>query len=140
VGQSMTTPTNIPGDTLFLGGPASTSIGGTLDVFNATQSLATALASGDTAGIQAAYNDLKAINDHVTEAVTQLGGWESGINAQQATLTSINANLTTVQSSVQSVNMSAAITNLDQASVSQQATLAAMSKMSNQTNLFSLIG
>jgi flagellar hook-associated protein 3 FlgL len=140
VGQNATTPTNIPGDTLFLGGAAPASIGGSGDVFNATQSLATALASGDTAGIQTAYNDLKAINDHVTEAVTQLGSWESGINAQEATLTSINTNLQTVQSSVQSVSMSAAITNLDQASLSQQATLSAMSKMSSQTNLFSLIG
>ena len=135
VGASATTPTNMPGDTLFMGGPAATQQGTATDLFAVTQSLSTALKAGNTADIQTAYNDLKAISGNINGAITQLGAWESGIADLKTNLTSLNANLTTVQNSVQSVNYASVITQFTQATNAQEATLATMAKV-NAKSLF----
>ncbi len=135
VGASATTPTNIPGDTLFLGGAAPGSYGSSLDLFNAAKSLSQALTSGNTAGIQTAYDNLKAISDHVNNAITQIGGWSGGITDLKSSLTAVNANLQAVQDTVQGVDYTTAITGFQKESIVQQASLSVMAKV-NKVNLF----
>jgi flagellar hook-associated protein 3 FlgL len=138
VGASATTPTNVPGDTLFLGGNAATPgvYGGNLDLFNATKSLSLALQPpSNAANIQTAYTNLKSISDHINNVVTSLGGWQNGISQIKASLTSLNANLASVQNSVQAVDYPTAITGFTKENVAQQATLQTMAKL-NKVNLF----
>ena len=135
VGASATSATNMPGDTLFMGGPAATSQGTATDLFAVTQSLSTALRAGNTADIQTAYNDLKAISGNINGDITKLGAIESGITDLKTNLTSLNANLTSVQTSVQSVNYATVITQFTQETNAQQATLATMAKV-NAKSLF----
>jgi flagellar hook-associated protein 3 FlgL len=138
VGASATTPTNVPGDTLFLGGNAATPgvYGGSLDLFNATKSLSLALQPpSNTANMQAAYTNLKAISDHINNVVTSLGGLQNGITSIKTSLSDLNANMTSVQNSVQAVDYPTAITGFTQENVAQQATLQTMAKL-NKVNLF----
>jgi flagellar hook-associated protein 3 FlgL len=137
VGATATTPTNLPGDTFFMGGAAAApgTYGGPLDLFNATKSLSLALSTNNTAGIQTAYDNLKAISDHVNNSITQLGGWQSGIDALKSSLSAINSNLQAVQDTVQGVNYPDAITGFTQESTAQQASLKVMSKL-NTYSLF----
>lgn len=137
VGPGQTVASNLPGDTLFLGGDAATAgtYGGALDIFNVTKTLSQAITAGNSAGIQAAYADLQQISTHVNTMITSLGGWQNGITSLKTSLTAINSNLSAVQNSVQGVNLPDAITGFTASSTAQQATLSVMAKM-NSKNLF----
>jgi flagellar hook-associated protein 3 FlgL len=135
VGPAQNTATNIPGDTLFLGGAAPGSYGSSLDLFNVTKSLSQAITAGNTTAITSAYNNLQQISTHVNSVIASLGGWQNGISSLKTDLTAINSNLTAVQSSVQSVDYPTAITGYTTSSIAQQATLSIMAKM-NAHNLF----
>ncbi len=135
VGASATTATNIAGDTLFLGGAAPGAYGGNLDLFNATKSLSQALTAGNTANIQAAYDNLKAISSHLNDSITHLGGLQNSIDNIRTSLADINTNLKAVQDTVQGVDYPSAITGFTQEGTAQSATLSVMAKISSR-NLF----
>jgi len=133
--STATVSTNIPGSTLFFGpgGPGSAT-----DLLAQTTALRDALNSNNTAGIQTAYNNLKAISDRINVSVADLGDRENGITALDNGMTTYNQTLTTQQSSIASVDYPTAITQLNQSSVAEQATLATMAK-SNAKTLFDYI-
>lgn len=135
VGASATTHTNLPGDTLFLGGDATAAgtYGGSLDLFNAAKSLSAALNANDATGIQTAYDNLKAISAHVNDQIAQLGGWQSGIDQLKSDLTALNTNLQAVQDSVQGVDYPTAITGYTKENVAQQASLATLAKVGSKS-------
>ncbi|BDU73344.1 flagellar hook-associated protein FlgL [Mesoterricola silvestris] len=135
VGASATTATNIPGDTLFLGGAAPGSYGGNLDLFNAAKSLSVALNSGNTANIQTAYTNLQAISTHLNDVITQLGGLQNGIDNIKTSLQDVNTNLQAVQDTVEGVDYPTAITGFSREGTAQSATLSVLSKISSK-NLF----
>jgi flagellar hook-associated protein 3 FlgL len=137
VSQTASVVTNVPGDTLFFGGPGGQ--GGDGDLLAQAANLSTALQANDTAGIQTAYNNLQAISNRVNTIVAGVGGRQNGIQAVQSGLTSFNNTLTTQESSIASVDYPTAITQLSQESVAEQATLSVMSQ-SNQKTLFDYLG
>ncbi len=137
VSQTATVATNVPGDTLFFGGAGGE--GGDGDLLTQAANLATALQANDTAGIQTAYNNLQAISDRVNTIVADVGSRQNGIQAVQSGLTAFNNTLTTQESSIASVDYPTAITQLNQESVAEQATLSVMSK-ANQKTLFDYLG
>jgi len=97
--------------------------------------LSQALASGNKAAMQTAYANLKTIDDHVNNVITQLGGRQSGIDQIKTSLADLNSNLEAVQSSVEDVDYAATIKDYTSENVAQQASLATMAKV-NQRSLF----
>ena len=130
VGTSVTT--NLPGDSLFFGPGGQ---GSATDLLAQVTAVRDALTSNDTVALQSAYDNLKAVSTRIGVVTTDLGGRENGISAIQNGLSDFNANLDTQKTNLESVDYPTAITNLNQQSLAQQASLSAMSK-SNQRTLF----
>jgi len=138
VGTSATVTTNIPGSTLFFGPNGTADQGSATDLMAQVTAVRDALTSGNTAALQTAYTNLTAISGRIEVAGTDMGGRENGVTAIQTSLSDFNANLQAQQSTVQSVDYPTAITQLNEESVAEQASLNAMSK-ANQKTLFDYI-
>ena len=138
ISSSATVTTNIPGDTLLFGGPAATSQGTATDLLAQAAALSANLTSQNTAGVQTALTNLKAISSRIGVLTTDLGGRENGVTTMQNGLSDFNANLKSQQSTIESVDYPTAITQLSQESLAQQASLNAMAK-ANQKSLFDYI-
>ena len=132
VAPSVSVATNIPGSTLFFGPSGQ---GSATDILAQAAALRDALNTNNTAAIQTAYDNLQAISAQLNVSVATLGDRENGVTAAQNGLSAFNQNLTTLQSSVASVDYPTAITQLNQESVAEQATLSTMAK-SNAKTLF----
>jgi flagellar hook-associated protein 3 FlgL len=135
LGTTTSVATNIPGNTLFFGPGGQ---GSATDLLAQTTALRDALNSNDPVALQAAYNNLKTINDRINVSVADLGGRANGVAQLKSGLSAFNSNLTTIQSTVASVDYATAITQLNQESIAQQATLSVMAK-ANQKSLFDYI-
>ncbi|HLO65439.1 MAG TPA: flagellar hook-associated protein FlgL [Holophaga sp.] len=133
VGASANVTTNIPGDTLFFGGAAAGSLGSSTDLFKQIKDLSQALTSGNTTAIKTAYDNLKTIDDHVNNVITQLGGRQSGIDQIKTSLADLNANLQSVQSSVEDVDYASVIKDYTKENVAQQASLATLAKVGSKS-------
>jgi len=138
LGQSATVTTNIPGSTLFYGPNGTADKGSATDLFAQVTAVRDALTSGNTAALQTAYTNLQAISGRFEVAQTDMGGRENGVTTLQNNLSDFNANLTAQQTKVAAVDYPTAITELNQESVAEQASLSAMSK-ANQKSLFDYI-
>lgn len=132
LGTSVQVTTNIPGSTLFYGSGGQ---GSDTDLFANTIALRDALTSGSQSAVQTAYNNLQTISNQLNQSAAQLGGWENGVTTLQSGLESFTNTLNTQLSAVQSVNYPTAVTQLNQESVSEQATLSTIAQ-SNTKNLF----
>lgn len=132
LGVSASVVTNVPGDALFFGPGGQ---GSATDLLAQVTAIRDALTSNNTVALQTAYTNLQAISTRVEVVATDLGGRENGITAIQNGLSDFNANLSAQQSQIESVDYPTAITQLNQQSTAQQASLSAMSK-SNQRTLF----
>jgi flagellar hook-associated protein 3 FlgL len=135
VAPSVTVATNIPGSTLFFGAGGQ---GSATDILAQAAALRDALNANNTAAIQTAYNNLQSISTQLNVNVADLGDRSNGVTTAQSGLTAFNQTLTTLQSSVASVDYPTAVTQLNQESVAEQATLGTMAK-SNQKTLFDYI-
>ena len=143
ISSSATVTTNIPGDTLFFGGSvvANPAIQGQLsptDLLGQTAALRDALTSNNTAGVQTALDNLKAISSRIGVLTTDLGGRENGVTTVQTGLSDFNANLQSQLSTIEAVDYPTAITELNQESLAQQASLNALAR-ANQKSLFDYI-
>jgi flagellin-like hook-associated protein FlgL len=135
LGTTASVATNLPGSSLFFGPGGQ---GSSTDLLAQVTALRDALSSNNTAAMQTAYTNIQSISDRLNVAVADMGGRENGVTQLKDGLSSFNTNLTSIQSSVASVDYATAITQLNQESVSQQATLSVMAK-SNQKSLFDYI-
>jgi flagellar hook-associated protein 3 FlgL len=133
VSPSASVITNIPGDTLFFGGAGKQ--GTDSDLIAQTQNMATALKNNDQVLLKTTYDNLQSISATINSHAAELGGRENGILALKSGLNDFNSNLTTIQSSLASTDYPAAISKLNQDSVSQQASLNTMAR-SNSKSLF----
>jgi flagellin-like hook-associated protein FlgL len=126
VGDAMSVATNVPGDQLFLsGGNVIGSMGG----------LISALQSGTTTDIGAATSAISAALTHVTQQRVPLDNTLSQLNSQQTYLGQEKITLTTQQNSLVGISLAEAATNLSQAELTNNATLAAAAKSMPQTLL-----
>lgn len=136
ISQNASVVTNIPGDTLFFGGPAGQ--GSTQDLLAQVADLSAALKANTPAAIQAAYDNIGKISDRISSLVADVGSRQSGVKDLQSGLTELNSTLTALKSGVQSVDYPTAIVELNSQYVAQQASLSTMAKTNSQ-NLFSYL-
>jgi len=112
---------NMPGDQIFQ------QAGG--DVFGAMQHLITALQTSDTNGIGTATTELGAALNALGEQRVFYGNAINQLTSNQAFLQQEKVNLQSQENSIDAVDMAKAATDLSQAQITQNATLAALAKV-----------
>jgi flagellar hook-associated protein 3 FlgL len=105
------------------------------DVFTSLDTLATAIQSGDTAGISAGLDALQRAFDRAQRAQGSLGADEQSVTAATTQLSSLRVAADTRRSKLEDANLAAAITQLSQADTAYQAALGAVSTAERQSLL-----
>ncbi|MFY9853580.1 MAG: flagellar hook-associated protein FlgL [Terracidiphilus sp.] len=126
VGDSMSVPTNLPGNQLLTSGA---------NVIGSLNGLITALQSGTSAQITTATAAVSAAFNYVTQQRVPLDNTMSQVNSQQSYLSQEKVTLTTQQNSLVGVNLADAATNLSQAQLENSSVLAAAAKIMPETLL-----
>ena len=127
IGDGYVIPTNLPGDQLFQQ-PGS-------DLLGSLQGLVAALRGGDSSTIGTATNQLRAALDYVTQQRAFYGNVANQINKQEAFLQNESVNIKSEEDSLVGVDPAAAATNLSQAQIATQSTLAAAARVLPQSLL-----
>jgi len=126
VGESMSVPTNLPGNQLLVSGA---------NVIGSLNSLISALKSGDTSKIGTATTAISAALNYVSQQRVPLDNTISQLNAEDTSLSSEKLTLTTQQTALVGISLADAATNLSQATLDNSAVLAAAAKIMPQTLL-----
>jgi flagellin-like hook-associated protein FlgL len=126
VGESMSVPTNLPGNQLLVSGA---------NVIGSLNSLISALKSGDTSKIGTATTAISAALNYVSQQRVPLDNTISQLNAQDSSLSSEKLTLTTQETALVGISLADAATNLSQASLDNSSVLAAAGKIMPQTLL-----
>jgi len=121
IAEGRSVQTNLPGSQIFQGS------GG--DVMGSLQQLVTALQSGNNTSIGNATNQLSTALNYVSQQRVFYGNAMDQLTSNQAFLQQEQVNLQSQENTVDGVNMAQAATNLSQAQVTQNATLAALAKI-----------
>lgn len=136
VSTSMSAKTNIPGDSLFFGTGGA---GSATDLFKQVTDLRDALLADNTAGIQAAYANIKGIHNNVNDVIADIGGRQATLNQLEDNLGAYNLSLQSIQDTYESVDYPSAITEWSRIQTAQQAALGTLAK-SGKLSLFDYIG
>ena len=126
VGESMSVPTNLPGNQLLISGA---------NVIGSLNNLITALQSGTSAQIGTATTAVSAALNYLSQQRVPLDNTISQLNAEDSSLSSEKLTLTTQQTALVGINLADAATNLSQAELDNSAVLAAAAKIMPQTLL-----
>jgi flagellar hook-associated protein 3 len=126
VGESMSIPTNLPGNQLLVSGA---------NVIGSLNKLITALQSGTSSQIGTATAAVSAALNYVSQQRVPLDNTISQLNAEDSSLSSEKLTLTTQQTALVGINLADAATNLSQAELDNSAVLAAAAKIMPQTLL-----
>ena len=110
----------------------------TQNVFSTVSALRTALLNNDQTGIDNAIGNLKSASTYLNGALAFYGNAQDKVNNAINYAQSFQTQLQTQQSGIQDADLTQAITDMQQASLQQQAALAAESKMP-QTTLFNYL-
>jgi flagellar hook-associated protein 3 FlgL len=121
IAEGRSVQTNLPGSQIFQGS------GG--DVMGSLKQLVTALQSGNTTSIGNATNQVSAALNYVSQQRVFYGNAMDQLTSNQSFLQQEQVNLQSQENTVDGVNMAQAATNLSQAQVTQNATLAALAKI-----------
>lgn len=130
LGNNFSLQTNLPGSELF------SSSGN--DVFQALQDLVTNLQSGNTTGIGTAVTEVSNAYNYINTQRVFYGNAINQLNSQQTYLNSETTQLAQQQNTLGAADLASVISNLENAEVSRQAALEAMSN-TLQNNLFSYL-
>lgn len=136
VGTSVAT--NLTGDKLYYTTDGNTPPN-TIDLFQVVADLRDGLTSNNTAQIQAAYDNLQRFVGTFTQAQTDLGGRQAGLEALQNMLSGFNLALQSQQNDLQDTNYPDTLTQITSDTTVQSATLSTMAKTSQQS-LFNYLG
>jgi flagellar hook-associated protein 3 FlgL len=128
--------TNVAGSTVFFGAGGQ---GSTTDIFKAVTDLRDGLTTNNTAMIQTAATNLKAIMDNLNQVQSDLGGRQAGLLDLKDTLSSFNVTLQGLQNTQQDTNYAQAVTDFTSDQTVQSATLSTLAK-TTKTNLFDYLG
>lgn len=134
VGGSVTT--NLPGDRVFFGTGGQ---GSATDIFQAVTDMRDALTTNNVAQLQTAYNNLKAIQTHMNDMVTELGGRQSSLDDLEANLGRFNDSLKAIQGTYEDLSYPEAIAEYNRVGTAQEAALATLARAGRQ-NLFDYLG
>lgn len=132
VAKATTVDTNIPGDSVFFGPGGQ---GSATDLFQQVTDLRDAMTAGNTAAVQTAHTNLKAILSRLTSVLADLGGRQAGITSMKDDFSGYNLVLQGIQNSIQDTDYPDAVTRYNADQVAQQVTLNSMSKVQKQTLL-----
>ncbi len=121
VGDSLSVPASIPGNTLFTNSNAS--------VLGALSNLASALTSGTSATIGTATTAVTAALNYVAQQHVVYGNTINQLNSQESFLSQEKITLTSQQSSLVGIDAATAAENLSQAETSNTALFAAAAKV-----------
>jgi len=135
VATNTSVSTNIPGNTVFFGAGGQ---GSSTDILQAVTDLRNGLTTNNTALIQTASTNLKAVLDNLNQMRADLGGRQAGLLSLKDTLSGFNITLQDMQNTQQSTDYPQAATEYAQDQTIQAATLSTLAK-SNKTNLFDYI-
>ncbi|MBB5061410.1 flagellar hook-associated protein 3 FlgL [Granulicella aggregans] len=127
VGDTLTVQVNIPGSTLFDNPSAS--------VLGALSNLAKALASGTSADIGSATNDISSALTAVSQQHAVYGSASNQLTSQESFLAQETVSFTSRETSIVGIDAATAIENLNQAQTSNSTVLAAAAKVSQQKTL-----
>lgn len=130
LGNNFSLQTNLPGSELF-SSPGN-------DVFQALQDLVTNLQSGNTTGIGTAVTEVSNAYNYINTQRVFYGNAINQLNSQQTYLNSETTQLAQQQNTLGAADLPSVISNLENAEVSRQAALEAMSN-TLQNNLFSYL-
>lgn len=136
VTANTTVSTNVPGSTVFFGAGGQ---GSPTDLFQAVTDLRDGLTTNNSALIQTASTNLKAILSNLNQVQTDLGGRQAGLLDLKDTLSGFNVTLQDLQNTQQDTNYAEAVTEFTSDSTVQSATLSTLAK-SGKTNLFDYLG
>jgi flagellar hook-associated protein 3 len=126
VGESMSVPTNLPGNQLLFTGA---------NVIGSLNQLITALQSGNTSQVGTVTTAVSAALNYVSQQRVPLDNTISQLNAQDSTLSQETLNLTTQQTALVGISTADAATNLSQATLDNGAVLGAAAKVLPETLL-----
>jgi flagellar hook-associated protein 3 FlgL len=130
LGNDFTVKTNLPGSELF-SSPGN-------DIFQAVQDLITSLQTGNTTAAGAAVTEIGNAHNYISSQRVFYGNAINQLGSQQNFLNQQTTQLAQQQNTVGAADLSKAISNLESAQTSRQATLEAIAQ-TRQTNLFNYI-
>jgi flagellar hook-associated protein 3 FlgL len=110
------------------------------NVFNAINSLLTALQTNDTAGITAAGDSLQTANTYLNGQLAFYGEAEDRVSSALAVAQKFQVQEKSDLGQVQDANLATAALQLTQTQTQQQAALSAAAKIEQIPNLFSFLG
>lgn len=122
VGQDKTLAIGINGGKVFKG------VGGDIDILQAVEDLQTALNADDTAGIQAAVDDMDTSFEQASLAVSDIGGRISRLNATLADLESSRLNIRIALSGIEDADITQVISDLTRRQTALEAAIISASK------------
>jgi len=131
IGTGLSVTTNLPGSSIFSQPNAN--------VFDALQSLVTALQSGDTAGIATAETSVNTSLNAVDTAQVFYGSTVDELTSNESFLSQEKLNITTYQNTLVSADLATAATNATQAQAVLTATVAAAAQLDQQVNLLTYL-
>lgn len=123
VGQDKTLAIGINGGKVFKG------VGGDIDVIQAIDDLKTALNADDTAGIQAAVDDMDTSFEQISLAVSDIGGRISRLNATLEGIESSRLNVRAALSGIEDADITQVISDLTRRQTALEAAIASASKI-----------
>ncbi|HEX4773204.1 MAG TPA: flagellin [Bryobacteraceae bacterium] len=109
------------------------------NVFDALQSVITALNTNDTPGLQASVNIVQSATSYLSQQQSFYGNVETKVSTALTNTSNLNVSYQKDLSNRQDADATSAIIEMQQYSTTLQAAIAAQAKMP-QTNLFSLMG
>ncbi len=128
--------TNLPGDRVFFGTGGQ---GSATDMFQVVTDLRDALLSNNLPQLQAAYDRLKPIQQHISDMMTEVGGRQAALTELEDNLGQFNLSLQSIQGTYEDLNYPEAITEYQRLSTVQQVSLSALARSGKQS-LFDFIG
>jgi flagellar hook-associated protein 3 FlgL len=131
IGTGLSVTTNLPGSSIFSQPNAN--------VFDALQSLVTALQSGDTTGIATAETSVNTSLNAVDTAQVFYGSTVDELTSNENFLSQEKLNITTYQNTLVSADLATAATNSTQAQAILTATVAAAAQLDQQVNLLTYL-
>jgi len=126
IGTGLSVAANLPGSSIFSQSASN--------VFEALQSMVTALQSGDNAGITAAVTKIGTASDAVNTARVFFGNTVNELTSNESYLSQEKVNIASYENTLVSCDTAEATTAVTQAEYQRNATVAAAAKM-NQVSL-----
>ena len=131
IGTGVSVAANLPGSSIFSQSGAN--------VFDALQSLSTALQSGNTTDIATAGNAITTALNSVSTAQVFYGNTVNELSSNESWLSQEKLNITTYQNTLVASDTATAATNASQAETLLNATVAAAAQVDQQVNLLNYI-